>query len=357
MSFFYTKGIGMAGMAAAVPSKIIDAETLTKKFEKEYIEKFIKSTGISSCHQTYENQTASDLGYVAAEHLLGSKGIDRNQIGILIFVSTSPDYRKPATSCVLQKRLGLKQDCACIDLVHGCAGFMYGHQTMQSLMQTSECSYGLLITAETSSKVIDQNNSNCMMFGDAGAATLYARDENATNITLLKADGNRYKTLIVPSGGFRDMHPEKDYFVTEDGEKYSKYLMYMDGMEIFNFSCNDVLITINEYLNKLNKKADDFDLFACHQANHFILQRLMKKLALPKDKVPVCLDRYGNTSSASIPLVLCDFYGKKQGMTQKILSSGFGVGLAWGVTSFDVMVDDILPVIETDVTYDEGIIS
>ena len=355
MSFFYTKGVAIESIAAAVPSKIIDAETLTKKFNKEYIDKFIKSTGISSCHQALDNQTASDLGFAAAEHLLNTKGINRNQIGILIFVSTSPDYRKPATSCVLQKRLGLSQDCACIDLVHGCAGFIYGHQTMQAMMQTSEFNYGLLITAETSSKVIDQNNSNCMMFGDAGAATLYVRDENTTNLTVLKADGNRYKNLIIPSGGFRDMHPEKEYFLTENGEKYSKFLMYMDGMEIFNFSCNDVLITINEYLDRLGKKADDFDLFACHQANNFIIQRLTKKLGLPKEKVPVCLDRYGNTSSASIPLVLCDFFGKKQGVKQTILASGFGLGLAWGVTSFDIMVDNILPVIETDVTFDEGI--
>ena len=356
MSFFYTKGIAVSGMAAAVPSTIIDAETLTKKFEKEYIDKFIKSTGIVSCHQTLDNQTASDLGYAAAEYLLNTIGLDREQIGILIFVSTSPDYRKPATSCVLQKRLGLSQNCASLDLAHGCAGFMYGHQTMQSMMQTSECTYGLLITAETSSKVIDKNNSNCMMFGDAGAAILYTREENTSNITVLKADGNRYRNLIIPSGGFRDMHPEKEFFMTVNGEKHSKFLMYMDGMEIFNFSCNDVLITINEYLDRVGKKADDFDLFACHQANNFIIQRLTKKLGLPKEKVPICLDRYGNTSSASIPLVLCDFFGKKQGKKQKILASGFGVGLAWGVTSFDITVDNILPVIETDVTFDEGII-
>ena len=137
MSWYETKGIGIKGISAAVPTNRIDAEMMIQRFDPALIQKFIKSTGIVSCHQTKEGQTASDLGYAAAEYLIDRLGVPSEEIGILIFVSTSPDYRKPSTSCVLQKRLGLPFDCACMDIVHGCAGFMYGHQTMEAMMASS----------------------------------------------------------------------------------------------------------------------------------------------------------------------------------------------------------------------------
>ena len=356
MSWFYSKGIGIKGVAAAVPKNQLNVESLTQRFDPTFIHKFVMSTGITSCHQTEEGQTASDLGFAAAEHLLNGLSIDRTKIGILIFVSTSPDYRKPATSCVLQKRLQLPTECACMDLVHGCAGFVYGHQTMSAMMAASECVYGLLILGETTSKVINKQDRNSMMFGDAGAAVVYERKPNEESVTLLRADGKRYKSLIVPAGGFRDPHPEQEYYTSEDGEIRSKYHLYMDGMDIFNFSINDVCSSIQDYLNHIDKTAEDFDIFASHQANNYIIQRIAKKLHFSKEKVPICLDRYGNTSSVSIPLLLSDYYGIKKGGTQRVLASGFGIGLAWGVTSFYLDPDCVLPVIETNERYDEGII-
>jgi len=357
MAWFKTSGVSIKGMAAAVPAQKLDAAMLTERFDENTIEKFIRSTGIASCRQTREGQTASDLGFAAAVRMLDAQGIDRSEIGVLIFVSTSPDYRKPATACVLQMRLGLPMDCACMDINHGCAGFLYGHQTMQALLQGSDRRFGLLILGETTSKVIDKAERNSMMFGDAGAAVLYERGGDEPGVTVLKADGRRYRSLIVPAGGFRDMRPAEEYFVTDDGERHWKYNLFMDGMEIFNFSLSDVLDTIRAYLAETGTGAGDYDLFACHQANNYIIQRLTHKLGLPPEKVPICLDRFGNTSSVSIPLVLCDRYGGsgETGM-RRILASGFGIGLAWGVTSFFVDPARILPVSETDEGYDEGVI-
>jgi len=357
MPYFKSEGVAISGIAAAVPTAVINADTLTKYFDSAYIQKFIKSTGIHSCHQTGDEQTASDLGFVAAENLITTKKIDRSEIGVLIFVSTSPDYRKPSTSCVLQKRGNYPVDCACMDIIHGCAGFMYGHQTMQAMMQSSECHYGMLILGETTSKVIDKREGNAMMFGDAGAAVLYERKVGVENLTLLRTEGSRYRSLIVPSGGFRDLHPEEPFFSTSDGVKHSKYNLYMDGMDVFNFATTEVLNSIKEYLTNIGKTASDFDIFACHQANNYIIKRLAKKLEFPNEKVPICLDRYGNTSSVSIPLLLCDKYGGKTGITQKVLASGFGIGLAWGVTSFEINSDVILPIVETDDYYKDGVIS
>ena len=356
MSWYRTIGVGIKGISAAVPDNKLDAEMMTQRFEPAVIEKFIKSTGIVSCHQTGENQTASDLGYAAAKYLLNKLNIDLNKIGILIFISTSPDYRKPSTACVLQKRLGLPFDCACMDIVHGCAGFMYGHQTMEAMMSSGNTPYGLLILGETTSKVIDKKERNSMMFGDAGAAVLYEKKGGEESLTLLRSDGNRYKSLIVPAGGFRDMHPDQEYFTAGDGEIHSKYNLYMDGMEVFNFSITDVCESIKEYLKHIGKTANEFDIFASHQANNYIIQRLAKKLDLPKEKVPICLDRYGNTSSVSIPLLLCDYFGKSNNGEKAVLASGFGIGLAWGVTSFRLQTEFVYPIIETEETFDDGLI-
>ena len=356
MPFFRTKGIAITGIAASVPSNRLDAEMLKKQFNNAYIDKFVRTTGIAACHHTTDNQTAGDLGFVAAENLISRKNIDRQEIGVLLFVSTSPDYRKPSTSSVLQKRLGITKDCACMDILHGCAGFIYGHQTMMAMMQTSASKYGLLILGETTSKVIDKNDKNVMMFGDAGAAIIYEKQSGIENTTLLRTDGSRFKSLILPAGGFRELHPKKEYFIANDGKKYSKFNLYMDGMEIFSFSTHEVSESASEYLTKVGKEAEDYDIFACHQANRYIIQRLSKKINISKEKVPVCLDRYGNTSSVSIPLLLCDYYGERACGVKSILACGFGIGLAWGVTSFEIDTNYIYPVIETDDFYEEGIL-
>lgn len=356
MPYFTSKGVGIVGMAAAVPKNKVDSGSFKERFDEAVIDKFVKSTGIGASHQTLPNQTASDLGFAAAENLLNSLHIDRKKIGILVFVTLSPDYRKPATSCVLQKRLGLPTYCACMDVGHGCAGFVYGNQVMQSLMMGSDAELGLLVLGETTSKVISKGDHNSMMFGDAGAAILYEHRDDEEHLSLLQADGNRFRSLIVPAGGFRDMNPEVTEYISGDGVKHSKYDMFMDGMTVFVFSTNDVPKTINEYLDKIGKNAEDFQSVFFHQANRYILQVLTKKFHLPKEKVPICLDRYGNTSSVSIPLTICDHYGHMDGGVEDVLACGFGVGLAWGVTTLRLDPKTILPILETDEYFAEGVI-
>lgn len=357
MAWFITKDISIAGMAAAVPANQIEAMSCTDRFDEKTIEKFVDSTGIARVHKACREQTASDLGYAAAENLLNKLNVDRSRIGILVFVTLSPDYKKPTTACVLQKRLGLSTECACMDVGHGCGGFVYGNEVTESLMMASDTELGLLILGETTSKVTGIEDINSLMFADAGAAVLYQRASGIKHTTLLRSDGNRFKSLIVPAGGFRDPHPEEAFFFTPDGAKKSKYDIYMDGTDVFLFSITDVPRAIDDYLKKTGNSMDAFDAVAFHQANRYIIQRLMRKYKLEKDRVPLCLDRYGNTSSVSIPLALCDMYGQKTCMAQHILACGFGVGLAWGVTSFDICPENVFPVVETDVYFPEGAIS
>lgn len=357
MSWFHVSGIGIDGMAAAVPKNSNNVESYVERFGEKTVEKFVKSTGIRSNHQTTEKQTASDLGYVAAENLLTQLNIDRDKIGILLFMTLSPDYRKPATACVLQMRLGLTMDCACMDLGHGCAGFVYGHQTMESMMFTSDAEYGLLILGETTSKLISDEDHSSMMFGDAGAAVLYKRSFDTEHHTLLKTDGNRFQALSVPAGGFRERNASSERYLCADGARRSKYDLHMNGMDVFVFSTNDVPAAMNDFFSSTKTGVDDYDCVVFHQANSQILNLLARKFRIPTEKVPLCLDRYGNTSSVSIPLALCDYYGERSDTQQRVLACGFGVGLAWGVSTFQLDPNRVLPIIETDDYYKEGILN
>ena len=251
-------------------------------------------------------------------------------------------------------RLKLPLECSALDVGHGCAGFVYGQQIVLSLMSQSDMKYGLLILGETASKLAGKHDHSSMIFGDAGAAILYERKTNSVIHTVLRTDGSGYRAIILPAGGFRDLNPEREEVVCSDGVSRTKYDLYMDGMSVLTFSINRVPQTVREFYERAGTSLDDYDMFALHQANHFIMKQIMKRLYLPAEKVPVSLDRYGNTSSASIPLTICDALGSKSLGRKKILASGFGVGLAWGVTELDVDAGSILPIIETDKYFSDG---
>jgi len=355
MSYFVNRGIKIAGIATAVPQNKYNVDESKPILGEEAVEKFKAKTGIKYIRKTEAIQTASDLGYEASNYLLSKLNIDRAQVGVLIFVSQSPDYRKPATACVLQYRLGLSMNCAAFDVGLGCSGFVYGNQIIRSMMECSDAEYGLLIVAETSSKLAAPNDKAVsLMFGDAGSAILYKNHAEEECTTLLKTDGSRYQSIIVPAGGFRDLQPKEENFIDKDGKLRSKYYTYMDGMGVFSFTITDVPIAMKEYLRHTNMNSDSFDYVFMHQANHMIIKQIARRLKVPMEKVPLSLDRYGNTSGVTIPLTICDALGNKNSEKVKILASGFGIGLSLGVTSFAIDTDTIFPIIETDSYYAEG---
>lgn len=342
-------------MATAVPRNKFIVDEAIQLFGEENVEKFKEKTGITQMHRTLPEQTASDLGCEAAKHLFEKLNIDKNDIGLLVFVSQSPDYRKPATACVLQHRLGLNMDCAAYDVGLGCSGFVYGNQIIRSMLANSDAKYGLLIVAETSSKQADVNDKAIsMMFGDAGSAILYENGTEEECTTLLKSDGSRFKSIIVPAGGFRDLAPEEEYFVDADGVRRSKFCSYMDGMGVFAFSIMDVPTAMKDYLKHIGKVGNDFDYVFLHQANHMIIKQIAKRFKVSMDKVPLSLDRYGNTSGTTIPLTICDALGNVNSGRINVLASGFGIGLSYGVTSFNVDTNNVFPIIESDVYYADG---
>ncbi len=355
VAFFVNQGIRIIGIAAAVPDNRIPVETFVARFGEEAVQKFTEGTGIQSIYNALPDQTASDLAYAAAEELFAKETIDRSKIGVMAFVTQSPDYRRPSSACVLQKRLGIPMDCACVEIELGCSGFVYGIQAVISMMTTSDTEYGLMLIGETASKLVDpMDKSIVMMYGDAGAAVLLKKEGNDIISTLLKSDGGRYKAIVLPAGGFRDMNPSHERFLCSDGIERSLYDIFMDGTSVFSFSITDVPQTIREFYEKTNTTVDDYDVIVLHQANQYILKQVIKRIKAPKEKVPISIDRYGNTGGISIPLTLCDKFGTEKGDIVKVLMSGFGIGLSWGVMSAYIDKAKIHPVIKTSHCYTEG---
>ena len=355
MAFLYSDGIGIAGIACAVPDNEVTVESFVSVFGEEIPAKFTAGTGIKAMYKALPDQTAGDLAYVAAERLLTGLDVDREKIGGLLLVTQSPDYRRPATACVLQKRLGLNMDCAAMDIGLGCSGFVYGLQTAMSMMERSDMEYCLLLLGETASKLVDPlDKSIVMMYGDAGAAVLLERRSGAKSTTLLRSDGSRFKTIILPAGGFRDMNPSHEKFLCSDGIERSLYDIYMEGTSVFSFSITEVPEAIHDYLAKTETSAEDYDLFLFHQANQFIIKQISRRLKLPKDKVPISLDRYGNTGGISSPLTICANFGGQDLGVKRAFMAGFGIGLSWGVTSAEIDTAKVFPVVKTKDWYVEG---
>ena len=359
MSFFNSKGIEIAGMACSVPDNYVTVNSFKTVFGEEIPRKFSAGTGIKGMYKVLPEQTASDLACVAAAELLEQVGIDRNEIGLMVLVTQSPDYRRPSSASVVQNRLNLPVNCSCMEINLGCSGFIYGIQVVQSLLGSSDAQYALLLLGETASKLVDpRDKAIVMMYGDAGAAILLKKSKSeVSTTTLLRSDGSRFKSIILPAGGFRDMNPTHEKFVCSDGIERSLYDIFMDGTSVFSFSITDVPKAIIDYLEYTGTTIADYDSFVMHQANEFIIKQIIRKLKLNKEQVPISLDRYGNTGGISIPLTVCDTYGNtgdSENKSMKILMCGFGIGLSWGVTSLKINTGNVFPIKLTTDYYREG---
>ena len=359
MPSFSFNNIRIAGIASAVPTKVVKSTDFNDKFGEEAVQKFVDMTGVKEHRESFDHQTASDFGYVAAEKLLTEKNIDRESIGVLLFGAHSTDYRRPATAGVLHKRLGLSKECAAFDVGLGCSAFIYCTQVAASMLECSDAKRALIIVGETMTKMIyPEDKSAAMLFGDGGAAVLLEKTEEE-NVLAGKVctDGSGYRAIIAPAGGFRNLEDSHEPMVWADGSTRTLYNTNMNGTDVFSFTVTKVPKTIKEFLKETEQDVEQFDCLAFHQANQFIHQQLAKKLKADINKMPLCLDRYGNTSAPAIPLLLSDVYGADiENKELNVLMCGFGVGLSWGVMSAKINTADILPVIETDDYFVEGVI-
>jgi 3-oxoacyl-[acyl-carrier-protein] synthase-3 len=351
-------GVKVAGVASAIPATKVNSTAYNAVFGEEVVKKTIESTGVLSTYHSVKGQTASDLAYVAAKNLLEKQNISPSEIGILIFISAHHDYIAPATAFVLQKRLGISIDSIVFDVNLGCSGFVYGLQLGAALLKTSNTNKALILFGDSSSRVVSPKDTSCLLFGDSGAALLLEKTFNSSDVMSfgLKSDGNRFNEIYVPAGGFRHMDCPHNLIVEEDGKERSGYHSHMNGTNVFVFSVTDVPNLVREFMKEQNLTENDVDMLFMHQPNLFILKNLMRKLKFPKEKVPMTIDKFGNTSAVSIPITLCDYYGARKDGVKQMLFLGFGIGLSWGVSYMPVDTEVICPVIKTDEFFEDGLL-
>lgn len=359
MPVFTYSNIRITGMSCAVPKMTVQTEHFKELFGEEEVDKFMLMTGVRQTRRTSEYQTASDLGYTAAEALLNHKKIDRKEIGALVFGTSSPDYRRPASAFVIQKRLGLSVETAVFDIGLGCSSMIYGLQVTASMMNSSDISKALLIVGDTAGKTTNpEDRASIMLVGEASVAVLLEKTPGSDPmISLVRSDGTGYRYLIVPGGGYRNLNASPEVLVCNDGNKRSLHNSFMQGTSVFTFTISDVPKLIRDYWELTHTTVDDYDCYAFHQANLYILRQIAKKLKIPAEKMPISLDRFGNTSGASQVVTLCNTYGRTKNQKIRTLLCGFGVGLSWGATSALLNTSDILPILEDDSVFEEGVIN
>jgi 3-oxoacyl-[acyl-carrier-protein] synthase-3 len=341
MGLLTYKNIGISGMAAAVPRQIINNYDYDIWFNKEDIKEVVDKIGVKERRFADENTCSSDLCYAAAEKLISDMNIDRDEIDLLIFISQTADFRMPATSVILQHRLGLSRGTITFDISLGCSAFIYGLTIAFSMITGGTIRKALILDGETRSKVYSlKDRKTAFLFGDGGVAAIIERNEKFESSWFsLNSDGERESLIKIPAGGYRKMSsPEtlKEKVVDEHGNIRTDEQGYMNGADVFNFVIREVPKDFKRIVEYSGIDVSGVDYFVFHQANSYINGFLAKKLKLPSEKIPSTIEKYGNTSSVSIPLTIVSELKNKLESRKRLLLSGFGVGLSWGTAILDV---------------------
>lgn len=310
-------------------------EELVKEFPEWSVDKVAQKVGVDSRHIAANDETAGDMAEKAARKLFKEYKIDPKSIDFLMLCTQSPDYFLPSTACVLQDRLGIPTTAGAFDYNLGCSGCVYGMAMAKGLITAGIARNILLLTAETYNKYLHPSDkSNRSIFGDGAAACLISIEGFAEiGEFVLGTDGSGANNLIVMSGAARQKEMTGKYIEDEEGHIWYDDYLYMNGGNIFNFTLNAVPAMMKEILKKNGLEKEQIDYYVFHQANKFMLNTIRKVCVLPKDKFYVNLATTGNTVSSTVLIGLKDCMNNrfiKPG--DKVMISGFGVGLSWGGT-------------------------
>lgn len=333
------KSVGIHSLAACVPPRIERNDSLVGLIPEEDIYKTINNIGINEKRIADKEVCASDLCFQAAEKLISDNDIARDSIQGLIFVSQTSDFHQPATAPILQDRLGLNKATLSFDVNLACSGYVYGLAIAYSFCSQIGCDRVLLLVGETMSKITSDNDKESKpLFGDAGTATLIEKGDYGISIFSLNSDGSGAEVMMIPVGGFRNPATIDSFEMSEDqkGNKRNGYQFRMDGMAVFNFGMREEPKDIKRLIAAAGILLEDVDLLIYHQANKFMMDFFTKKLKFSTEKTPYSLDRFGNTSSASIPLTIVSELYDNFPERSKVILSGFGAGLSWGSVLLDL---------------------
>ena len=337
MAFLSFNNVGINGVSACVPKNIRKNKDLEDLLGKDELNKVIKSIGIHEMRHVDKGVTPSDLCYEAALTLIEDLKIDKSDIDLVLFLSQNGDFKIPATSPSLQHRLGLPKTTACIDLTLACSGYVYALSTAYAYASQPTINKVLLLVGEAFSQIVsDKDKVNAPLYGDAGTATIISKGDFGESQFNLYSDGSGFEAVQIPAGGARcpstsETVKSRDM---EKGNSRTLHQLYMDGLDVFNFTLKVVPSSIKKALSKSNNNNETIDYFLFHQANKFMIDFFRKKLKIVENKVPISLDKFGNVSSATIPLTIVTKL-KDKIENKKLLLSGFGAGLSWATAVLD----------------------
>ncbi|CAJ0696974.1 ketoacyl-ACP synthase III [Ralstonia holmesii] len=320
-------GVAIRGVVSVLPRREIDNRRFEVEFGEESVRDVVKMIGVRRRYWVEEGVTASDLCFQAANTLLTRLNWDKSTVDALVFVSQTPDYRLPATACVLQGRLGLDIGCAAFDVNLGCSGYTYGLWLASSLIRAGSRRV-LLLAGDTISRTVSPSDrATAMLFGDAGTATAIELDAQAeSSVFVVGTDGRGATNLLIPQGAYRESNTKDERLNGRDPT-----CLFMDGGEIFNFTLRSVPPLMADTLSVAKRSIDEVDGVLYHQANEFMLKHLARKSKIPAEKFHTNIDLYGNTSCASIPLLMTTNLSEQLAASpMTLLMAGFGVGYSWG---------------------------
>lgn len=338
MAYFSLDNIKVSGIASCVPAHVEDNADYPHMSAVEK-KAFLKTVGIERRHVAKPGTATSDLCFASAKALMDKLDWNPEDVGILIFLSQSPDYYLPATSIILQDRLELPKSCMAFDIGLGCSGYVYGLSVIQGMMKSAGIKKGLLLVGDVSSATCHvEDKSTYPIFGDAGTATALELDTHAgTTSFSLHNDGSGHKAIHIPDGGLRNLASKESFDKKKiaPGISRTRFNVHLEGIDVYNFSVREVPPAIKHFLELKKSSAKDYDFLLMHQANRLINETIRKRCGFSSEQTPYTLKEFGNTSSASIPLTICH-HAKSWDNSARLLLAGFGVGLSWGIADLNL---------------------
>lgn len=342
MTVIRYNNVGIKAISACVPKRIASNYELNNLFPSDYLDKLIHSIGIKEKRIADEDVCASDLCFKAATQLMKDNNIEPGSIDLLLFLSQTPDYIVPATSPILQYRLGLPDTTACLDISLACSGFIYALSTAFAYASSSGINRVLLLVGDTFSKIVNPlDKVNYPLYGDAGTACLIEKGEYDESCFILTSGGEGAEVVTVPYGGYRNP-VTADSLISkerEEGNFRRDIDITMDGMSTFNHAVSVLPKGIKQILQETGHTAEEIDYLISHQANKFMIDFIVKRIKFDPAKVPFCLSKYGNTSSPSVPLTIAsELEGKLDGEKKIVLSA---IGAGWTVATAFMTTKDV----------------
>ena len=350
MAYWNIKNVALRGVTGTVPNNPVKTSDFPF-FTQEEADLFDETVGIKNRYIAPKDVCASDLCCDAAERLISGLGWPKETIDVMLFVSVTGDYKTPPTSAILQDRLGLPSSTFVLDVPMGCCGCVYGINVAGNLISSGTAKRALVLVGDTAMRMgSPKDKSRGPLFGDSGTALALEFDPTANDIIIdFNTMGSGYTALMTPHGGYRHPIDKETSFEYEDfgnGIIRAPKDALIIGMDVFSFAITKPPISVKKMLEEQGLDKDkDVDYFLIHQANKLIVDRVVKKLKLPVEKVPYNLQKFGNLGGASIIMLMASELGEE--LSQRpltLMCSSFGLGLTWGTMLLKTRPMLVLPI-------------